>query len=506
MAKPTALILRKCAKCVFVILTASAVIWCVWYLLMKEVGVSRTIDLLKVRVGNGNTIPEPANIEYAGDWYFLDHISSGLVAFDHVEGKFVPMLAEWNSHRSGVHSFTLMPNARFNDGTPITADDVVASIKRLLIKKTSTHFPLWEYIQGCDHLNQLDESCPGLIAVNDKTIEIRLKTESESFFLQLASPETGIWSAKDIASGGINKFQPTQFSGPYGVEKIESNGMLLTRNENSFVVKKHPHAPKQLFLSTLSIDDSDKLLELGELDLSIRGYKPFAEKDWKNKNILVHATAPSALIYFHGTDLNSQQLIGQDFINTLWQNKTESELVVADKFLPFAGSYSHSREELLSQLPEKSKKHIRLAVPWTYLSDGFLNIIVEAGKKIGTNIEIIRLDRNVWRNAFEDPKAKERYDFIIGVYAASERYPAVQLRYITGSTKKPEIDLKLAETPDLTNDKINILKDYQKWLLKNGHALPLFFIRNLIIHQNNIDLGDQPPSDAEIELWRVMRK
>jgi len=195
--------------------------------------------------------------------------------------------------------------------------------------------------------------------------------------------------------------------------------------------------------------------------------------------------------------------VGRDFVRAVWELNTDKKIVNAGKFLPFAGDFGLSEKEFSAALAEKSGASIRIAAPWNYLSDGFLDLLTQAGKKVGSNVEIIRLERPEWIKSFEDRTAGERYDFILAPYAASERYPAVQLSYITGSLRNPPIDLKIAEAPDLTPEKISILKQYQGWLLKKQHAIPLFFVRDFFLYQKNIDMGDQPPSDAEIELWRV---
>ena len=44
--------------------------------------VSDSLENIKVRIGTANVLPDPTKIETTGDWYFLDHISSGLVSYD----------------------------------------------------------------------------------------------------------------------------------------------------------------------------------------------------------------------------------------------------------------------------------------------------------------------------------------------------------------------------------------------------------------------------------------
>lgn len=464
------------------------------------------LALLKAQVGIQPSLPDPAKIEIAGDWYFLDHISSGLVGFDHQAGKFKPLLAEsWQAFSTGAHTFTLREDVRFHDGTPITSDDVVASLKRLLIKRTSTHFPLWEYVEGCEHLKDLTDDCSGLRAINHRTVEIRLKHASESFFLQLASPETGIWSKKDIDAKTL-ELKPTKFSGPYSFDGFRDGAAHLVRNELSPISKSFPLSPKRIDLITAKLEESLDKFQKGEIDVFFKGHNPYGERDWKAMGFDKLASSLSTLIYFHGANLEGSKKIGKDFVEALWARNSDREIARAEKFLPFAGDYGLMLEDFLAALPETTAKHIRIATPWNYLSDGFLNLLVEAGKAVGAEVEIIRLNKKEWNDSYDDRTAGERFDFILTPYAASERYPAVQLRYITGSLRHPPIDLKDAESPDLTKAKIALLRDYQKWLLAHQHAIPLFFTRKFYLYQHQFDLGDQPPSDAEVELWRVTRR
>lgn len=485
-----------------VALVVALTIWTVYF----GAPVKKPLALLKAHVGIQETIPDPAKIELAGDWYFLDHISSGLVGFDHVAGKFKPLLAEsWQAFSTGAHTFTLREDAKFHDGTPITSEDVIATLKRILIKRTSTHFPLWEYVEGCESLKDLTTECSGLHAINHRTVEIRLKHASESFFLQLASPETGIWARQDIDPKTLD-LKPKKFSGSYYFENFSGGAAHLVRNEFNPISKAFEFSPRKIDLVTAKIDVAQELFQKGEIDVLFKSHNPYGERDWKALGFDSLASSLSTLIYLHGASLEGSQKLGRDFVEAIWAANSDKEIVQAQKFLPFAGDFSLSSTDFLNSLPAKTAKSVRIATPWTYLSDGFLNLLVEAGKKVGANIEIVRLDREDWIKSFEDRNAGQRFDFILAPYAASERYPAVQLRYITGSLRNPPIDLKTAEVPDLSAEKIAILRDYQKWLLKNQHAVPLFFVRDFFLYQHHIDMGEQPPSDAEIELWRVSQR
>ncbi len=467
----------------------------------------QSLDLIRVRIGTKKEIPDPANITTTGDWYFLDHISSGLVSYDHEKNLFIPNIAEkWEINSKNIYTFKLRRDLQFSDGTKITSSDVERSLKRLLIKKSSTHLPLWNYIIGCDNLISIEEYCPGLKINSNGDLEITIKIRSESFFLQLASPETGIWSKDDIDIKDLT-IKPSKYSGPYKVSAITEKGILIERNENSLISQKFPNSPKKIELISMPITEAEnELRNKSGIDLVLRSHNPFAENDSSANKIQTQKTAPCTIIYFHSVQ-NSKpvKLIGQDFLIELWKKQAD-EAIAADTFLPFASSYSLMVDEYLMELPKKSAKTIRIGKPWNYYSNDFIQLFIDTAKKIGVDLTIIEMNPAEWSDAFKNPKAFQKVDFIIAPYVASDRYPAVQLRFITGMNKNSPIDLSSAETPDLTSEKIEILKKYQKWLLQTQSAIPLFFTRMHIYHKENIDLGAQSKTDGEVELWRLKVK
>lgn len=467
---------------------------------------NKAVDVLKVRVGLPAKFPNPAAIDSTGEWYFLDHVSSGLVHFDHNKGKFEGLLAEnWVSHPSGAHTFTLRADAKFHDGTPITASDVEASIKQLLIKRSSTHFPLWDYIEDCDKITSVADPCAGIKAITEHSIELRLKMKVESFYLQLASPETGIWWKQDLLSSAT-EFKPTKFSGPYYVEKYEDKLAVVKRNNLNPISQKFLDSPREIQFITNPSDKANQALIDGALDVVVRIHNPLGEPDWNSKGISIFESSPSTIVFLRGSDQKGQDLVGRDLLEKMWEKPLGDEVFAAETFLPFNRGYSLTREDLLSQLPKKTKKHIKVAVPWNYFCDRFQDVMTNAGREIGTEIELLRLDKLEWYNAVNRVGDMSHFDYVLIPYAASERYPAVQLRYITGQTLESPIDLKKGESPDLGEEKVKVLRDYQRWLTKNQHVVPLFFLRSQIAYSSKLDVGDQPPNDAEVELWRVTKK
>lgn len=467
----------------------------------------KSVEELKIRITSSTEIPDPAKIDTAGQWYFLDHISNGLAAFDSEKKQFVPRFAEsWTTKPDGTHIFRLLPGARFHDGTHITTKDVLWSIKRQLVLKTSTHFPLWDYIAGCEHVKSLHDECEGLKALSEHEIAIRLKMQTDSFFLQLASPETGIWWAGDMDATTL-RLTPTKYSGPYFVSEVTPAFALLKRNENSPLSREFPDSPQAIRVMAIPLSRIDQALTEKQVDLIVRSYRPLGEPNWAERGIEYLATTPSKVIYLLGAGRGSDRPpVGRDFVERAWRERSDTHVIPADSFLPFADTYGLSRQEFLNELPLTSAKHLRVLCPKDFFSEAFLTQIQAIGRSSGTEIDFSFLPSKEYFKALDDPSTRDSYDYILNSYAASERYPAVQLRYIGGSLLASPIDLKPAESPDLTDDRITILKNYAKWLLRSQQAIPLYFTTTLFLHQKNLDLGAQPSTDAEIELWRVRKR
>ena len=463
----------------------------------------KPIDELRVRITSSTQVPEPTNIQATGDWYYLDHLSSGLVFYDIGKKTFSPMLAEsWSERSDGTHVFKIRPGIRFHDGTPITARDIVWSIKRHLILKKSTHFPLWEYLVGCGHLKTLEDDCPGLQVTAQNEIIFKLKAQTDSFFLQLASPETGIWSAGDM-DWRTARLVPTKFSGPYFLDSRSDTFALLKRNSNSIVSERFPNSPRSIRIKIIPLPQLDAAIASNEVDLVIKQYAPLGETAWNADKVHVHKTTPSSIIYLFGLGTGTRPPIGRDFVETLWRENRDPVITSSESFLPFAAKYGLKREEFLGELAKETSKRLRILCPQGFFASAFLDQIQRAAKSVGTEIEFSFAAQAEFFAAFNDPKTAERFDYILSIYAASERYPAVQLRYLTKALTKPPIDLKVAESPDHTEDRAAIFREYERWLLRSRQAIPLYFDVTLFVHQANIDIGEQSKSDAEIELWRV---
>lgn len=488
------------------ILTVAGVALCALMLTKRGGNVFKPVEELRVRITSSTEVPEPTKIVSTGDWYYLDHLSSGLAHYESGKKTFLPMLAEsWSELPDGTHSFRIRQGIKFHDGTPITAKDIEWSIKRHLVRKTATHFPIWEYVVGCENLKTLEDECSGLKIVGDREIVFHLKAQTDSFFLQLASPETGIWAASDMDPQTAD-LKPTKFSGPYYLEGRTQDYAILKRNPNSILSEMFPNAPRSIRLQMIPTAKLDEAVLQNDVDVVLKFRKALGEREWSKSGVGVHMSAKATIIYLFGLGVGKRPPVGRDFISALWRQQHDADLAPAETFLPFTQKYGLTSNEFLSELPEKTSAKLRIMCPDGFFADAFLNLIKETAKTVGSEIEFHFTSQAEFFRAFNDPKMSEKYDYVLSLYAASERYPAVQLRYLTKGLVKAPVDLKDAESPDKNIDRAAIFKNYERWMLRSGQAIPLFFDSTLLLSRPHIDIGEQSTSDAEIELWRVQER
>jgi len=116
---------KKNKKALFLVLFVGVCIVAVFRFKMLNVEgqMLKPVEELKVRITASTQLPEPTNIVSTGDWYYLDHVSSGLTGYDNEKKIFAPVYAEsWEVKADGAHVFKIKKNLKFHDGTPLTAN------------------------------------------------------------------------------------------------------------------------------------------------------------------------------------------------------------------------------------------------------------------------------------------------------------------------------------------------------------------------------------------------
>lgn len=448
------------------------------------------------------SFPDPVSIVTPAEWYFLNHVSSGLIQFDHREGRFKPLLAESWEIDEATYRFKLKPNLQFSDGSPLDIEDVAKSIKRQIFKNTSTHFRLGDYFKSCTKLRSIDDSCDEIKIIDDRIIEFKLPKRFESFVLFLASPEGAVWSKEDLISNG--DLIPRRFSGPYLVSKFDKTKAVLLKNLLSPITKEFPEAPQEIEIF-ISGCDPVSLFRSKKIDLYIEMTRPFYEEEFVNLG-LKRFTSPFNTILYLFRVAGSKGQIGAEYFKALWKTRLEPEMTPANTFLPFGSLGALTEEKFLSSLPLTSNSdELKIAVPTPFFHPKMTEFFDQVGAKLekSVNFEAVQMEQ-IYDLYSQNPRNPGNYDFVLTPYVASERFPSVQINFMLEGKSIP-LELENIDTPDSSSERISDLEAAQVWLLSSQTVLPLVFVRNQILTVPTIELGDQPMTDAEIHLWKVLK-
>lgn len=463
------------------------------------------MDKITTAFPRSNGAADPALIFTTWDWYLLSHLSANLIRYDHELNVFVPELASSWQLSGNIVTFKLKSNLKFHDGTLITSKDIAATFKRLIVKRTSTHFPIWKYIHNCNSITDVSSECDGIKTPDDMTLIFRLTSQSESLFLLLASPEGGVWHYSDLVA---ENFTPKRFSGAYFLESYANKIGVLKLNPHSHINNEFPDAPKVIEYYTHSDQELQDLIKSGRIDVYMEIAKPYYSSQYEEWGLDRHLSAFTAIYYLAKVG-NSKKKINRQFLQSLWEDVSSDEYSPAETFLPFGSLGVLSKEEFLENLElvslEKQDK-VKIASLKGHFHTKLLDRIRKSAEASKIKIEIEELEFKEWSANFAtDANKSYPYDFVLAPYVASERYPSVQVRYILDG-REPPFETKTLDMPKNNIDRIEELKKLESWMVRSQVAIPLYFVKNHVIHKKDVDIGYQPVTDSEIELWRVKRK
>jgi len=127
--------------------------------------------------------------------HILHDLYEGLVAHDQF-GAVVPGVAEsWEISDDGlVYTFHLREDARWSDGEPVTAEDFVFSLNRIMDPATGAKYANILYpVKNAEAINtgEMEPGTIGARAIDERTLEITLE-QSTPYFLELLTHQTGL--------------------------------------------------------------------------------------------------------------------------------------------------------------------------------------------------------------------------------------------------------------------------------------------------------------------------
>ncbi|WP_086111564.1 ABC transporter substrate-binding protein [Xenorhabdus beddingii] len=193
------------------------------------------------------------------------------------QGHIIPKLAvSWETKDNKTWVFHLRKGIKWSDGTPITANDVVFSWRRLTDPKT--HSPYGSYFVDASVMNakailagKKKVEALGVKALNDSTLEVTLEKPVGYFLHMLSFNITSPISEKAVEKQGDKWTQPEFFvsSGAFKLAEWKINEKIVGVRNPYYWDDKNTVINKVTYLS-LSSDTSDLNRYLaGEIDITL---------------------------------------------------------------------------------------------------------------------------------------------------------------------------------------------------------------------------------------------
>lgn len=222
-------------------------------------------DQTLVQLGGESTNPrdyDPA--QGSGD----SLVFSGLVTFN-PQLELVPDLAAgWDISEDGtVYTFYLRPNARFHDGRPVTAADVIYSWERAADPDTDSNTVLTYLgdIVGVKarHAGEATQ-ISGLQALDDHTLQVTLEAPVPYFLGKLTYTTAAVVDRANVESGA-EWYRTPNGTGPYRLIRWDRFQLQLYERNDDFYLEP---PPIRFIAVQLYAGVGIRMYELGDIDMT----------------------------------------------------------------------------------------------------------------------------------------------------------------------------------------------------------------------------------------------
>lgn len=226
-------------------------------------------------IGNAS---EPATLDPAkstGTWEdrIISDLIVGLTQSD-PEGKPIPGMAErWETTPDGLTWTFHLRDATWSDGVPVTADDFVFSLRRILDPKTASEYASLLYlIVGAQGVNEgkAPPQSLGVRAIDAKTLEIRLNHPAP-YLAELAKHHTMYPVPKHVVEKlGDAWVQPANYvsNGPYMLRAFKLGDYVKSVKNPRFYEADQVCVDEVYYYPTNDAISAERRVRRGELDIN----------------------------------------------------------------------------------------------------------------------------------------------------------------------------------------------------------------------------------------------
>ncbi len=344
-----------------------------------------TGGVLRIFIFQPVSLDPPFCIESEGI-QVVRQIWDGLFDYDQKTLELVPELCDkWKVSDDGlVYTFNLKKGVKFQDGSPLTAEDFVYSWTRAVLKDTAAplayHFSPIKGFDACQDGSAT--TLEGVKALDDNTLQVTLSYPYADFVTTLGHIVFYPVKKADIEKWGADYSKHVNGTGPFKfVEWIDDQHINLVRNDDYYGQKALLDAVEYKIFA----DDSTALLEFkaGNIDLTLipRGVVKATQEDPKYKDYTI--IKPMLGIYYYGMNLNAEPFKSnpklREAMNYLIDRKNICEVLNEGVATPMTGF-----------IPPGIPGFQENAAPYTYDPKKAKQLLSEAGYPDGKDLPTLK--------------------------------------------------------------------------------------------------------------------
>ncbi|RIY32720.1 hypothetical protein CJP74_03700 [Psittacicella melopsittaci] len=268
-------------------------------------------------------------------------------------GKLIPGAAESWTHTPDfkVWTFKLRPQAKWSDGTPVTAQDFVTSWERLVDPQTASEYSY--YLGDLGVLNakeisegKLDKSQLGVKALDDYTLEVTLESPVPWFLEATSLIVLSPVPTHLIKEGKWPNFSNYVVNGPYTLKQSVPNEKYTLVKNDAYWNADKTVLTEANFLVIRNANDAYKRLQAGDLHAFKLTTPALRQALLGNTHFKVLEAPGSYTVWFSFShhkppfnDLNTRKAIlyavnTLDLQNKVFRNTVQATSVYASSALP----------------------------------------------------------------------------------------------------------------------------------------------------------------------------
>ncbi len=369
---------------------------------------------------------EPTRIHVDNEYIFLETIYSPLVDLSDDKGAPIASVAKEHFWKGDELHFVIRDDLETIDGKQITVEDVIVSLKRVLILAENTHGDFKSIVCPDVHLKNIEDDCPG-ISSEDNTLVLKPAAKRDFLVSMLASIDFAIIPKSSIDPKNLKVIDYRNTSGPYYVDEDRGKGNIILKKNPSHFLATDDIAEEIQLVPTYGLEKSTVIEKFssGEVDFitTVEGLDIGDAKTLKNDSINIHETMDIKIKVAFVTEkgmsrLSSDQRLSfaKSLQSTFHGTFADGEIFKASNeyFLPFSdGGFSKDQEMKLAKViedaePDGSGKGISLGIfhSGTTTVDNY----IEASKK---QMPDLKVESTKVLPAFGKPEGYEEPDYIL---------------------------------------------------------------------------------------------